>query len=1062
MSDEVWVDVLPSMRNFNTKLVKESTSAAKTAGDKSGKQYAKSFKDGSDGAADAVVKELETAQKQATGLVERLSGDVSKARQAQQRSAADLLTAEQRLTDALERHGAESNQARAATLKFEAAQGKAQDATKRFEHAENALREGQKALKETTNQLEKAQKESTEEVKKAPGWWDKLRGAQRDTEEQTDSNSTALGSMVAKLAAAAGAVALLTASFSAALGIESVTDRLDAVLDATPAQSAVYGEAAGSLYADAYGESMADVGNAIDSVVSSIDGMRDASADAIEDTTGKAIALSDAFGIDVTESARNAGILIKTGLAADATEAFDLMTASLQQVPQAMRGEVVDATQEYSDSLAQLGLTGEEAMGLLVSATENGQYGVDKMGDALKELTIRSTDMSTASVEAYEAAGLSAEDMSARFLAGGDTARGALADLVAGLQDIPDPADQANAAIALFGTPLEDLGTSDIPTFLGQLGTMDGALGNVAGSAGELGDTLYGNTSTSLESLKRGFMTVLTDGIEPFLEPAADLLEWVQAVLPEAQAFATELGGNVVTALKDTSTWVQSNSEWLGPLAAALGTATAAVLVYSAATKAAAAIQTAFTLVMNANPIMLIVTAIAALVAGLVYFFTQTETGQRLWETFTTAIADGWNWLVGAVQWAWENVLKPVWDALVTAGMWVWENALKPTFDAIRLGWEFLVTGFQFYYDNFLGPMLGIFGAVILWLWETVAAPTWELMQAGWSLLVTGVTWYWDNVLKPVFDAAGSVITWLWENAAKPAWDAMKAGWDLLVGGITDVWETKLKPAFDAMKSFVQDTLPNAFETAKDAIGDTWDKIKGLAAAPINFIIETVYNNGFRSVVNKVADWVGADPLPALPTIPTYARGGRHAGGWAIVGEEGPELVDFDTPGRVYTAGDTARMLGGGHSVYTSSSSSVVNVAAAAAKQAWPMLVRSVTGAAIPGISVNATSTGYAPVVLGAAGSNTPHVTFDSGGVLTPGYTPVVNGTGRPEYVFTEPQWQVIEKAATTGMVGELDLSDATIEALAAAIAAHLGLVGEAARNVRDAIRKARTSERMG
>ena len=41
-----------------------------------------------------------------------------------------------------------------------------------------------------------------------------------------------------------------------------------------------------------------------------------------------------------------------------------------------------------------------------------------------------------------------------------------------------------------------------------------------------------------------------------------------------------------------------------------------------------------------------------------------------------------------------------------------------------------------------------------------------------------------------------------------------------------------------------------------------------------------------------------------------FARGGL-ASGLAVVGERGPELVDFRTPARVYSAGDTAGLLGG-------------------------------------------------------------------------------------------------------------------------------------------------------
>lgn len=48
-----------------------------------------------------------------------------------------------------------------------------------------------------------------------------------------------------------------------------------------------------------------------------------------------------------------------------------------------------------------------------------------------------------------------------------------------------------------------------------------------------------------------------------------------------------------------------------------------------------------------------------------------------------------------------------------------------------------------------------------------------------------------------------------------------------------------------------------------------------------------------------------------------FAKGGFAAPGWALVGEEGPELVNFSQPGRVYTANQTAGMLGGGNAELT-------------------------------------------------------------------------------------------------------------------------------------------------
>src|SRR5690606_773314 len=384
MADEIWLDILPSMREFGGTLVKEATKSAKAAGSKAGKDYSAAFEDGSDGAGNAAVQELETAQKRATGLVQKLSGDVSKARQAQQKSAAGMIDAETRLTTAVEKYGTESDQAKSATLRLEAARSKAADDTKKFENAENGLKEAQKSLTTTTEQLEKAQKDVGEEVKTQPKKWGKFGEALSNAKERADNFSNSVGGMITNLAGAVGGAAMLTDAFGTALEGDTAVDRISAALGATPQQAETYGAAAGALYADAYGESMDEVSSAVDAVVSSMGGMRDASAADIEKITGYAMNLAGAFDVDVAEAATTAGAMIKNGLASDATGAFDLITGAMQQIPQSLRGEVLPVMDEYGKHFEALGIGGEEAMGMIVAASADGAIGMDKIGDSLK------------------------------------------------------------------------------------------------------------------------------------------------------------------------------------------------------------------------------------------------------------------------------------------------------------------------------------------------------------------------------------------------------------------------------------------------------------------------------------------------------------------------------------------------------------------------------------------------------------------------------------------------------------------------------------------------------
>lgn len=373
-----------------------------------------------------------------------------------------------------------------------------------------------------------------------------LKGALDDSEGRIGSWADGLAGIVAAGAAAAGAAvaAGLAKGVVDALDAEAGVDRLQATLGISEAQAAELGAAASAVYRDAWGESLGEVQTIVGNLSTSFDGL---GADQVEDLTAKAIALGDAFEIDTTQGIQTASELVSSGLAASAEEAFDLLTVGLQKMPAGIRDELLAASNEYGDFFADLGFSGEETFGLLTDFAEDGQYGIDKVGDAVKEFSIRATDMSTASVSAFDAAGLNAEDMAAKILAGGDTSREAMDEIITGLLSIEDPVEQSNAAIALFGTPLEDLSVTEIPDFLTSLQDMGGGFGDVGGAAQDMADTLGGNTAAKLEEFKREALGRLADFAAQELIPRFEqVVAWFQENWPTIQ----RIGGQVFDGIR--------------------------------------------------------------------------------------------------------------------------------------------------------------------------------------------------------------------------------------------------------------------------------------------------------------------------------------------------------------------------------------------------------------------------------------------------------------------------------------------------------------------------------
>lgn len=407
-----------------------------------------------------------------------------------------------------------------------------QEYIKTGSQAEKAKLHEERMILRALKAIEREQRAVVQAAEKAEAAGRKVGDGFEDGARKAGGSGGALAGMISKagpaVAAAAVAVGLLAGAAllkgaQSALEAGKAGDRMAAALGVDPAEQARLGAVAGRLYAGAYGESFGEVTDAIDAVKSSISGLADDAA--VERATTKALDWATAFRIDVSQAAMYAGTLIKSGLAKDATQAFDLMTRAAQKVPASLREEVFEASTEYGQFFAQLGLDGPKAFDLLTRGAAKGQYGIDKAGDAIKEFTILSTDMSTASVASYKAIGLDAETMSNKILAGGETASKAFDQIVKGLLAIEDPTKRANAAIGLFGTPLEDLSTAQIPDFLRSMSGLGTSFADAEGAAVKMGDTLNDNAATKIESFKRRAAGAITELAGTFIEEAEKVTE---------------------------------------------------------------------------------------------------------------------------------------------------------------------------------------------------------------------------------------------------------------------------------------------------------------------------------------------------------------------------------------------------------------------------------------------------------------------------------------------------------------------------------------------------------
>ncbi|OLO05100.1 phage tail tape measure protein [Salinicola socius] len=523
------------------------------------------------------LKTLERAQKDMRGFrqLKEQSRESARALQQQQDEIRDL---SRRMNEAgadtaalgRERKAA-IQQARKLSERYEDEQRKLRDLRSSMTRVEGVTgsyadqqRELQRRIRSTNEEIEKQQHGLREVARRQKAAADAAKKYHRTIGRA--NNMTGAG-MTGVAAGGGGVFALTNQAFSAEMSGARLASQFGEDTD----RGVVYQDVIADVYGTGRGADMQQITDAVAAVGAAFGSLDDISQENLTDLTKRALTLSDVFGTDVAESVQTAQIMVKNGLAKDANAAMDLIGAGFQRVSVEMRDELPEILHEYSTNFRSLGFDGKQAMGLLVDAAGQGKFALDKTGDALKEFTIRGSDMSKASVSAYESVGLNAQAMSDAIASGGPTAREALQQTAKAIFAIEDPAKRANTAIALFGTPIEDLSVDQIPKFLEGLTGAGEGLGDVTGTIDEMAKTLGDNAMSALKRVQRALsgelMRVLRDVRDDIIAVSDAVVTWIKAN-PELVSWLIKITAAIAAVVAVSGALTLALASLLGPFAA--------------------------------------------------------------------------------------------------------------------------------------------------------------------------------------------------------------------------------------------------------------------------------------------------------------------------------------------------------------------------------------------------------------------------------------------------------------------------------------------------------------
>ena len=222
------------------------------------------------------------------------------------------------------------------------------------------------------------------------------------------------------------------------------------------------------------------------------------------------------------------------------------------------------------------------------------------------------------------------------------------------------------------------------------------------------------------------------------------------------------------------------------------------------------------------------------------------------------------------------NLLMPILTNLVNAIMPVIVQVVAALMPPLQR----VISAVMSVISAILPPLVTIIGTVISVITPIIAA----VLPVLASLIGTVINWIssWISVMSsllvPIINVVASVVStqvkvigaiwmWLWNNVISPVitWITNK------IQGWSDFLSNTVKPGIDTVVNGIKD----AFNGMKDGITTAFDMVKGAAAKPINFVINTVYTNGIKWLVDKVMEKLGLElRMPTVSPIAGYATGG--------------------------------------------------------------------------------------------------------------------------------------------------------------------------------------------
>ena len=580
-----------------------------------------------------------------------------------------------------------------------------------------------------------------------------------------------------------------------------------------------------SVYSDGVGESMDSVADAVLMVKKNLG---DLSETDLTNLTQQAITLDELYGIDMNETLRGVNSLMQQyGLTAQ--EAMDYIVVGTQNGLD-KTNELGDNLSEYAGKFSQAGYSASEYFQLLDNGLKNGAYNLDKVNDAINEVTTRLVDGTIG--ESIGSFSTKTQELFTSWQNGGATQKQVIDSIVADIGNCTNQQEALNLAALAFGTMAEDGNLKFITSLTSVGSTYDSVKGSAQG--------MFDATTTPMQQMESN-----TRKLQQALVPLGEkLAELANAILPPLVSVITTIGG-----------WFERLPGPVQNFVIILGALLAA---FTALTPVIAAISVAMgALNISMLPIIAVIAAVAAAIAGIIAIIQNwgaiTQWFGELWNTICTGIGAMVDSLKAWFSNLWTH-LQSVWEGICN----VVQTAVMLLGSIIQGAVDIITLPFQMIWENCKG--------IVSSVWEGIKSVVSSAIHAV-SSTISSVMGAIKNVISAVWNAISSKVSSVLNtikttvstvfNAVKSVASSIWNGIKSVISSVVDGIKSKVSSVFNGVKS----TVTSIFNGIKSTATSVWNGIKEAIIKPVE-----AAKNAVKGIIDKITGFFSGMKLE-LPKI---------------------------------------------------------------------------------------------------------------------------------------------------------------------------------------------------